>query len=83
MKTEPPIGSLCEALEASASGYYDWSNRQTQPGARALENERLTQQIAQIHQESRQTYGSPRVQKALGQAGHAYRPPLEGCRQSD
>jgi putative transposase len=72
MKTEHPIRSLCEALEVSSSGYYDWSNRPTQPSPRALENERLAQQIAQVHQESRQTYGSPRVQKALGQAGHAY-----------
>jgi len=72
MKTEHPIRWLCEALEVSASGYYDWSNRQTQPSARALENERLAQQIAQVHQQSRQTYGSPRIQKALGQAGHAY-----------
>jgi len=72
MKTEHPIRWLCEALEVSASGYYDWSHRQTQPSARALENERLAQQIAQVHQQSRQTYGSPRIQKALGQAGHAY-----------
>ena len=72
MKTEHPIRSLCEALEVSSSGYYDWSNRQTQPSPRAQENRRLAQQIAQVHQESRQTYGSPRIQKALSQAGHAY-----------
>jgi putative transposase len=72
MKTEHPIRSLCEALEVSASGYYDWSNRQTQPSPRAQENARLAQQIVQIHQASRHTYGSPRIQKVLGQAGHAY-----------
>ena len=44
MKTEHPIRWLCEALEVSASGYYDWSNRQTQPSPRALENEQLRQQ---------------------------------------
>jgi transposase InsO family protein len=72
MKTEHPIRSLCDALEVSSSGYYDWFNRQTQPSPRALENKRLAQQIVRVHQESRQTYGSPRIQKALGQAGHAY-----------
>jgi len=72
MKTEHPIRSLCEALEVSSSGYYDWSNRQSRPSARSQENKRLAQQIVQVHQESRQTYGSPRIQKALGQAGHAY-----------
>jgi transposase InsO family protein len=72
MKTEHPIRSLCAALEVSASGYYDWSNRQTQPGPRARENARLAKQIVQIHQASRHTYGSPRIQKALSQAGCAH-----------
>jgi transposase InsO family protein len=59
-------------LEVSASGYYDWFNRQAQPGPRAQENARLLQQIIQIHRESRQTYGSPRIQVVLRQAGHAH-----------
>lgn len=72
MKTEHPIRSLCEALEVSPSGYYDWSTRQTQPGPRAQENACLAQQIVQIHKASRQTYGSPRIQVVLRQAGHAH-----------
>jgi len=72
MKTDHPIRSLCEALEVSSSGYYDWFNRQDQPGPRAQQNARLLQQIVQIHQDSRQTYGSPRIQVALKQAGHAH-----------
>jgi len=72
MKTEHPIRWLCAALEVSSSGYYDWSNRQTQPGPRARENARLAQQIVQIHQDSRQTYGSPRIQKVLSNAGCAH-----------
>lgn len=72
MKNDHPIRSMCEALEVSASGYYDWSNRQTQPGPRAQENARLVQKIVQIHQASRQTYGSPRIQKVLHKAGCAH-----------
>ena len=72
MKTEHPIRSLCEALEVSSSGYYDWVNRQAQPSPRTRENARLALLIVQIHQESRQTYGSPRMQVALEKAGHAY-----------
>lgn len=72
MKAEHPIRSLCEALEVSPSGYYDWARRQTQPGPRAQENARLAQHIVQIHTESRQTYGSPRIQVVLRQAGHAH-----------
>ena len=72
MKTEHPIRSLCAALQVSPSGYYDWFNRQAQPGPRAQEDARLTLQIVQIHQASRQTYGSPRMQVALARAGHAH-----------
>jgi putative transposase len=71
MKTQHPIGSLCQALEVSPSGYYDWCHRQTQPGPRALENAQLLQQIIRLHQDSRQTYGSPRIQVQLRRAGHA------------
>ncbi len=72
MKAQHPIRALCHALAVSPSGYYDWCCRQRQPGPRALADARLQQQIIRIHQASRQTYGSPRVQQALRQAGHAH-----------
>ena len=72
MKTEHPIRALCAAFAVSPSGYYDWRHRQTHPGLRAQDNARLTQQVIQIHQDSRQTYGSPRIQKVLSRAGQAH-----------
>jgi len=72
MKTEYPIRSLCAVLEVSASGYYDWVERQTQPGPRAQENVQLAAQILQIHQASRQTYGSPRIQFELSRTGQLH-----------
>jgi putative transposase len=72
MKTEHPIRSLCAVLEVSASGYYDWVDRQTRPGPRARENVQLAAQILQIHQASRQTYGSPRIQFELSQTGQIH-----------
>ena len=69
MKTEHPIRSLCAALEVSASGYYDWVQRQNHPGPRAQEDALLAAQIGRIHQASRQTYGSPRIQFELRQTG--------------
>lgn len=72
MKTQHPIRSLCQALEVSPSGYYDWFNRQAHPGPRAQANARLAQQILQIHRKSRKTYGSPRIQRELSQAGHSH-----------
>lgn len=70
MKADHPIKALCQAFEVSASGYYDWQQRRAQPAARALEDLQLKEQIRRIHRESRETYGSPRIQaslRALGQ----------------
>jgi len=72
MKTQHPIRSLCQALEVSTSGYYDWRNRQTRPGPRARENAQLLEQIIRLHEDSRETYGSPRIQVLLRRAGHSH-----------
>lgn len=71
MKTGYPIRRLCESLNVAASGYYDWQHRQRQPGRRSLENAALRQQIQQVHQDSRQTYGSPRIHQVLRRRGHS------------
>lgn len=54
---------MCRVLKLSRSGYYAWIKRK--PSSRTQENEILSQEIQQIHQESRQTYGSPRIHAAL------------------
>jgi len=54
-------------LGVSRSGYYAWHHRL--PSERQRANEQLAQQIAEIHQQSRQSYGSPRIVKALRQQG--------------
>ena len=69
MKADYPIRALCDAFEVSSSGYYDWANRAVHPGSRALANQKLTDQIRQIHQQSRLTYGSPRVMHQLRKQG--------------
>ena len=69
MKDDYSILALCENLDVSPSGYYDWQKRQTEPGPRARENETLRQEIQEIHQRSRQTYGSPRIVMALRKKG--------------
>jgi putative transposase len=70
LKSQHPIRALCQALEVSASGYYDWRRRQSQPAGRRRQDQQLKEQIRRIHQDSRQTYGAPRIQlslRALGQ----------------
>jgi putative transposase len=54
---------MCQVLKLSRSGYYAWCHRKTHP--RIQENEILSEQIKQIHQASRETYGSPRIHASL------------------
>lgn len=56
-------------FEVSASGYYAWKSRA--PSHRAVDDERLLGKICKVHQQSRQTYGSPRVHAALNREGEA------------
>jgi putative transposase len=72
MKKDHSITALCRALEVSPSGYYDWRNGQGQPPPRRLEDQRLSEQVIQIHQDSRQTYGAPRVQMQLRSGGRRH-----------
>jgi putative transposase len=69
MSSDHSILLLCQVLEVSASGYYDWRQRQQHPGPRALQDQRLTSRIGVEFAASRQTYGSPRIQQALRQQG--------------
>jgi putative transposase len=50
---------MAKVLGVSRSGYYQFIRRP--PSKRAQENERLLKEIKVIHQESRATYGSPRI----------------------
>jgi putative transposase len=54
---------MCKVLNLARSGYYAWCKRQDSP--RNQENAVLSEQIKEIHQSSRQTYGSPRIHAAL------------------
>ena len=66
-KTEHSIQIMCRVLEVSRSGYHAWAVRA--PSDRAVADEVLTGRIAEIHTESRKTYGSPRVHAELRLAG--------------
>jgi putative transposase len=66
-KTSFPVQFMCRMLGVSRSGYYGWRRRP--PSARKRADAALTERIREIHERSRQTYGSPRVHaelKALG-----------------
>ena len=54
---------MCRVLGVSRSGYYTWLKRA--PSARSEEDERLKVRIDEIHEESRGTYGVPRIYMEL------------------
>jgi putative transposase len=57
------VAVACRVLNVSRSGYYDWLVRPA--STREQENELLLKQIREIHSDSRDTYGSPRVHAEL------------------
>ena len=61
------LSALCRVLQVSRSGYYAWRKRPASPREQA--NQRLSEQIRDVHHESRQTYGSPRVYHELKAQG--------------
>ena len=58
---------MCRVRGVNRSGYYAWRKRP--PSKRAQKDAMLTKKIRQIHDNSRGTYGSPRVHAALQAEG--------------
>jgi putative transposase len=60
---------MCNTLNVSKSGYYDWHERA--PSKRMLANALLLDQIKAAHAMSNETYGMPRIRAELADAGTA------------
>jgi putative transposase len=61
------VGTMCRLLGISPSGYFASSRRA--PSRRALRDAVLSEQIRTIHQQSRGTYGAPRIHAELAEQG--------------
>ena len=71
-----PVAVLCEVLEVSASGFYDWLDRPLSP--RAERHAQIQVAVQQVHTESHGVYGSIKIAKQLRE-----RPDLESaCRNT-
>jgi putative transposase len=58
---------MCQLLQVSRAGYYAWLGRPE--SLRAVHQSEIVEEIRRVHCESRQTYGSPRVHRALKAQG--------------
>lgn len=61
------VAKTCELLKVSRSAYYDWSRHV--PSRRQLDDAALGERIHAVYDESRGTYGWPRVHRALRREG--------------
>jgi putative transposase len=59
---------MCRVYGVTRAGFYAWRSRER--SERERQNEALAAEIRAVHAESRSTYGSPRVHRALRQRGH-------------
>jgi len=72
MKADYAVEVLCGAFCVSRSGYYQWLERRNNPNARVREDLELAKQIRAVHEQSRGTYGTPRLHAELRHRGHKH-----------
>src|SRR5918995_1044067 len=66
-KANHRVSAMCRALMVSKSGFYSWRDRP--PSVRARADAMLSEKIARIHTDSRETYGAPRIHFELRTLG--------------
>ena len=67
LATDYGVSEPCGLLGVSSSGYYAWRVRG--PSPKSLEDRRIGERAAAIHETSRRTYGYPRVTRSLRREG--------------
>ncbi len=65
-----PIAATARVLGVSRAGYYAWAKRP--PSAHTEADAALLKRVQAVHATSRQTYGAPRVQADLREAGERH-----------
>jgi len=67
-KDDIEVTLLCQTFEVSRDGYYAWRKRPE--SEREQDNRKLVEEIREVYEKSRGTYGSPRITEALRSEGH-------------
>lgn len=60
-KASFPVRFMAKTFGVSASGFYEWRQRQQSPCRRRVADAELSETIIEIWRQSRGTYGSPRI----------------------
>lgn len=66
-KASHSVSALCAILGVTRQGYYAYAKRT--PSARLARERELREKLLEVHDESRGTYGSPRMRQALARRG--------------
>jgi len=59
---------MLNKLAVSKSGYYTWLKRK--PSNQQTRKKELTEKVKEIHKDSKEIYGAPKIQKILNSQGH-------------
>ena len=71
-RTWYPVAVLCRVMEVSVSGFYSYLHARQRPRSDA--DAQVRTDLHQVHRDSRQTYGRPRLVSALRACGHRIGP---------
>ncbi len=58
-REEFDVKRMCEVLQVSRSGYYDWAEREE--SKRSQQDRVLLKEIRKIHQETKEAYGATKT----------------------
>src|SRR2546428_12711610 len=64
-RAQHAVSLLCSVLGVTRAGFYAWKRRP--PSARELQDRQLLQLIGRIHEQSKETYGVPRIHAELAE----------------
>ncbi|QOR37037.1 IS3 family transposase [Clostridium sp. 'deep sea'] len=67
-KRKISVSGVLRLLSVSTSGYYSWKNRT--PSKQAERKKKITEEIVQIYNESKQIYGAPKITTILNARGY-------------
>ena len=68
-REEFELKRMCQVLQVSRSGYYDWARRQE--SNRSQRDRTLLKEIRKVHEETKEAYGANKTWRTLNQSGMA------------